>query len=240
MSTPKSRYEIVKNHIVTAIRAGDYVAGDRLPSEHELVRDLKISRMTVNRALRELADEGYVIRRAGLGSFVAPGRMRGKAIDIVSIRDDLAARGRAWSAEVVEQGMIAAPVDIANFMKTEKPLAFLRVVHFGDGEPVELEERWVNPAIAPDFLTEDYRTTTSTDHLLRVAPVLSAEHTVRAVLPLVGDRVALKIDRHSPCLEITRRTWTGAVPASFARLLYPGDRYELTAQFTNAGQQFKV
>lgn len=234
---PVPRYEQVKRHILDAIEAGDYDAGDKLPSENELVRALGVSRMTVNRALRELTEEGHILRRAGMGSFVADRRMRGHAADIQSIRGELAERGEAWSAEVLFQEEIALPKHVADEMDcTEGDKVFyLLIVHKGDDMPVELEERWVNPQVAPGLLDQDFEATTPTDYLLAVAPLLRAEHVVRAVAASPSEKRLLETKEGSPCLEIGRRTWTGGRVASYARLLYPGDRYELTARFSPVG-----
>ncbi|MFC4349162.1 histidine utilization repressor [Kordiimonas lipolytica] len=234
---PVPRYEQVKRHIMDAIEAGDYDAGDKLPSENELVRELSVSRMTVNRALRELTEEGHIVRRAGMGSFVADRRMRGHAADILSIRGELEARGEEWSATVLFQEEIALTKDVAVEMgrAAGDKVFYLLIVHKGDDMPIELEERWVNPEIAPELLAQDFTASTPTDYLLAVAPLLRAEHVVRAVAPTNKEQRLLEIEAGIPCLEISRRTWTGERVASYARLLYPGDRYELTARFSPVG-----
>lgn len=237
MNAPLTRYEVVKHHVLSSIESGAYEAGDKLPSENELVKSLNVSRMTVNRALRELTDEGYIIRRAGMGSFVAGRRMRGQAADIESIRDELASRGEVWSATVLAQSSVKASAAFAAEFGEETgiELYHLLILHKGNGTPIELEERWVNPTIAPDLLDEDFTRQTPTEYLLSVAPLLRAEHVVRAVAPSQREADLLEIELGTPCLEINRRTWTGTRVASFARLLYPGDRYELSARFSNVG-----
>ena len=71
MSDPASvpRYKMVRDHIIRNIRSGAWQADAKIPSENELVRELDVSRMTVNRALRELTAEGMLRRVQGLGSF---------------------------------------------------------------------------------------------------------------------------------------------------------------------------
>ena len=91
------------------------------------------------------------------------------------------------------------------------------------------------PDIAPELIAQDFTSQTPTDYLLAVAPLLRAEHVVRAVGASPFEGKHLEIGRGSPCLEISRRTWTGERVASYARLLYPGDRYELTARFSPVG-----
>lgn len=242
MSMPLSRYEAVKKHVLTSIEKGEYDAGDKLPSENDLVKAMGVSRMTVNRALRELTEEGHITRRAGMGSFVAGRRMRGFAADIVSIRDELTSRGQVWSATIEILCEVDAGKELAAVFgcAAEDKLYYLLVVHSGNRTPIELEERWVNPAVAPDILAQDFTRTTPTDYLLAVAPLLRAEHVVRALAASVEKEDLLDIPAGTPCLEITRKTWTGDRVASFAKLLYPGDRYELTAQFSNVGANASV
>lgn len=238
----ETRYEAVKRHVLDAIEAGEYGAGDKLPSENELVRTLQVSRMTVNRALRELTEEGHIVRRAGMGSFVAGRRMRGHAADIISIREELSGRGENWSALVQCLEECTAPVEISQEFSNglSARLFHTLVLHSGNGRPVELEDRWVNPEIAPDMLDQDFTDITPTEYLLSVAPLLRAEHVVRAVTPSNHEALLLGICEKTPCLEINRKTWTGSRVASVARLLYPGDRYELSAKFSNVGATIPI
>ena len=72
-----ARYLQVKHFILEQIAGGTLRAGARVPSENELTRTLAISRMTANRALRELAADGVLVRVAGVGTFVAEQRVHG-------------------------------------------------------------------------------------------------------------------------------------------------------------------
>src|SRR3546814_6131468 len=65
------RYAAIKQSICDAVRDGHLKPGDRVPSESELVKQFDVSRMTANRALRELQAAGVLVRRAGSGSFIA-------------------------------------------------------------------------------------------------------------------------------------------------------------------------
>ena len=57
--TPAPIYQRVKQAIVGQIRDGVWKPHQRVPSESELVNELGVSRMTINRALRELTNEGF-------------------------------------------------------------------------------------------------------------------------------------------------------------------------------------
>ena len=77
-------YQQLKDLIIGRISSGELKPRDRVPSENELVNAMNVSRMTANRALRELTDEGYVDRvylRAEIGhGFASIGREKGRHV----------------------------------------------------------------------------------------------------------------------------------------------------------------
>ena len=99
-STP--RYVVIKQSISDAVRDGRLQPGDRVPSEAELVQQFDVSRMTANRALRELQAAGVVVRRAGSGSFIAEPRPIGQMIEIRNIAEEIRERGHAYRARVIQ------------------------------------------------------------------------------------------------------------------------------------------
>ncbi len=234
-AAPIARYQAVKQHIMGLIYDGTLLVGDRVPSENELVKVLGISRMTVNRAFKELTEENHITRRAGLGSFVAEKRVHGEALKVANIRDELKARGETWSATV----LIAEMVKVSTYVAAEMivpsgaRLFRLKVVHKGDGVPIEIEDRIINPSIAPGIEEVDFTQITSAEFLLSVAPLLKAEHVIRAIAASPDAATLLDISEKDPCLMVQRRTWTGDMVASAANLTYPGNRYELTARFSS-------
>lgn len=70
-SHPDPMYKQVTDQIKDAIASGDLKPNDRLPSVRELSEALKVSSITIKRAYADLETDGYVLTRAGLGSFVA-------------------------------------------------------------------------------------------------------------------------------------------------------------------------
>ena len=72
--TPNAKplYQQLKELVQGAILAGIYLPGEKLESEREFIEKGNLSYPTVSRALRELAQEGYIIRKVGSGSFVCP------------------------------------------------------------------------------------------------------------------------------------------------------------------------
>ncbi len=68
---PDPMYKQVTDQVKDAIAGGILKPGDKLPSIRELSLELKISIITTKRAYSDLENEGYIITRPGLGSFVA-------------------------------------------------------------------------------------------------------------------------------------------------------------------------
>src|ERR1700759_1124800 len=104
-------YLQVKRHILDNIGSGKWGASSRVPSENDLVRSFGVSRMTANRALRELRDEGVLVRIAGVGSFVADGHARAHPRQIRGIADEIRDRGHVHRAEVVALEKVRASAE---------------------------------------------------------------------------------------------------------------------------------
>jgi GntR family transcriptional regulator, histidine utilization repressor len=105
------------------------------------------------------------------------------------------------------------------------------IVHFENDRPVQLEDRYVSPSLAPDYLTVDFGRTTPYDYLIKVAPLQEVEHLLRAVMPDERTRELLAMKHDEPSLLLIRRTWTAGQIASVARLYHPGSRYEMSGRF---------
>ena len=226
-------YLRVKRHILANIGSGKWAPSHRVPSENELVKSFGVSRMTANRALRELSDEGVLVRVAGVGSFVAEPKARAHPLEIRSIADEIRERGAVYRVEVVARERVRAVAKLAEDFRVapRTELYYSSLVHFEDGRPVQLEDRYVLASLAPDYLGIDFTRVTPHDYLIEAAPLQEAEHVLRAVLPDARTARWLEMKRTEPCLLVVRRTWSGNAIASVAKLHHPGSRYELSGRF---------
>ncbi len=233
LATPQPLYLKVKRHILANIHAGKWGTDARVPSENELVKAFGVSRMTANRALRELSDEGVLVRVAGVGSFVADRHAHGHPLKIRSIAEEIRERGHRHRAQVVALERVRAGEELAALFEVaaRTELFGSLLVHFENERPIQLEERHVLPQLAPDYLDQDFSRITPYDHLMRVAPLQEVEHTLRAAMPDERTRGLLDMQRQEPSLLVIRRTWALGRVASVARLHHPGPRYELSGRF---------
>jgi GntR family histidine utilization transcriptional repressor len=222
-----------KDYVLERIRAGAWPPGFRVPSENELVREFGISRMTVNRALRELMHEGFLNRVHGVGTFVRELPHQASLIELRNIAEEIRERGHSHSAQVVEKGEVAAAAELAARFERDRGAALFHVllVHAEDGTPVQIEDRFVNPAVAPDFLAQDFTAHTPTEYLVSVAPVGELEHVVKASMPTPRQQKLLHMAAGEPCLVMHRRSWSWGAVASVATMIYPAGRYELRGRY---------
>ena len=235
----KPRYQQLKDLIISRIATGELRPNDRVPSEHELVDAMNVSRMTANRALRELNDEGYVERIAGRGTFVSDLRAQSHLVAVQNIADEIAARGHAHACTVLRQSRQRARGEVAKALHVEQgaDVFHLLLVHAENGTPVQVEDRHVLASFAPECLEQDFTAMTPSAYLSSVAPLQEAEQVVRASMPNPAVRKHLAMGEGEPTLVIVRRTWSNGQPVTFGRFHHPGSRYELTGHYAPPGTQ---
>lgn len=227
------RYQQLKDFIIERISNGELQPSDRVPSENDLVRAMNVSRMTANRALRELTEEGLVERIAGRGTFVSDFRSRSHVLEVHNIADEIEARGHAHACHVVRASRQRARGEIAKALHVEQgaDVFHLLIVHSENGAPIQVEDRHIVADFAPDCLEQDFREITPSAYLTEIAPLAVAEQIVRAQLPNEAVRKRLQMKPGEPSLVVIRRTWSDGRPVTFARLHHPGSRYELTGRY---------
>ena len=237
MNVAKPRYQQLKDLIIGRISAGELRPSDRVPSENELVEAMSVSRMTANRALRELNDEGYVERIAGRGTFVSDFRSQSHLLEVQNIADEIHSRGHNHSSIVIRQSCQHARGEIATALHVDQgtDVFHLMLVHCENGSPIQVEDRHVLASFAPECPHQDFAAITPSAYLTSIAPLQEAEQVIRAAMPNAAVRQHLGMPEGEPALVVIRRTWSKGRPVTFARLHHPGSRYELTGHYTPPG-----
>lgn len=232
---PLPIYARVKKQIQQRINDGSWKSNDKIPSESDFVKHLGCSRMTINRALRELTQEGLLLRIQGVGSFVAEGQRHSALFQINNIADEIVARNHVHRAEILVLEKIKANAEQSMLMqKRVGDVLFHSVIlHFENDVPVQIEDRLVNAALLPEYLQQDFHQITPNAYLMANTPMTEGEHVVDAILATTEQCKWLKINKSEPCLQIRRRTWCNKQLISSARLIYPGSRYSLEGRFVS-------
>lgn len=226
-------YGKVKAFIKKRIISSTWKPGDPVPSESALMLQFGVSRMTVNRALRELMGEGMVTRIQGSGTFVAELHRISSTLTIRDIHEEVTERGHIHTVTVLLVEPEKASADLARSLGLVAGAQVFHsiLIHLENGVPIQYEDRYVNPAAAPAYLETDFTQITPTHHLLEVAPLTEASYSIEACLPSPAEARHLEIKPGEACLAMMRRTVSGANIASVARLVYPGSRYSFAGKF---------
>lgn len=230
----RPRYQVIKDFICQAIKDRTYPTGACIPPENELAKKFAVSRMTANRAIKELVATGLLVRHQGLGTFVTDIQAESPLLEIRNIADEIRERHHVYSNElyclneVQADEILAGRLGIAIGVRIYHSL----IVHKENGRPIQLEDRHVNAAIVPDYKDQDFTTSTPNHYLSKLFPLSEVEHIVEALLPSQREQDLLKISAATPCLLVNRRTWSSGRLISCARLVHPGNLYRLSSRST--------
>lgn len=180
-----------------------------------------------------VTSEGLIERVQGVGTFAAQLKRVSSTLTIRNLHDEIMSRGHRHDAQLHVLRQEAATKGLAQQLNLTEgaPVFHSVIVHHEDGVPLQLEDRFVNPACAPDYLAVDFKHTTPTQYLLEVAPLWEAQYTVEAALATPQEARWLGISAKDPCLVVVRRTVSQGTPITLVRLIHPGSRYQLDGQF---------
>jgi GntR family histidine utilization transcriptional repressor len=223
-------FQRIKDYLMGEIAAGTWKEGEVVPSELALVRQFGVSRMTVNRAVRELTAEQVLTRRQGSGTFVAPKKYQATLVEIKSIADEIRARGHVHrsSLRLLESSCATEALARQFALLAGSALFHSVIVHFEDEAPIQVEDRWVNPACAPLYLAQDFSVMTPNEHLMLAAPLQGATYSIEA-LPAPREVAGmLALEARQSCLVLKRRTTSMGQVASVVTMWHPGGLVQYT------------
>lgn len=225
---PTPAFQRIKDHVLARIGEGAWNEGDAIPPEMRLAEQFGVSRMTVNRALNELEAEGVLTRRKGAGTYVAPRKYQATLVEIRSIADEIRMRGHRHRSVLYRlERQRATKAMAAQFGLAPRGMLFHSLIlHYENDTPIQVEDRWVNPALVPAYLELDFGAVTANEHLMKVAPLQRVEYQIEARLPTAEVAGMLAIAADEPALVLRRRTFSRDAVASLAVLWHPGSRYQ--------------
>ncbi len=199
--------------------------GDLIPGEVELAEEFGCARATVNRALRELADSGLLDRKRKAGTRVALNPVRKATVEIPVIRQDVEARGKDYSFDVLDRKELApsAVLQQQYGLASSTQLLGLWTLHRADTMPFAYEERWINMAVVPEIADADLATLSANEWLVRNMPLLRGEFTFSAGNATGAESHLLNCPRDAAVFVVYRSTWVVDDAITAVRLVYgPG------------------
>ena len=246
-------YQRIKNAILDNIHSGKWQAGAAISTEMALAEEFGVSRMTVNRALKELSEERVLERRQGSGTFVAQQQFNHTFVEVRNIAQDLKSANRDYQAQVLSKRAITASmlddemrgkfdIDEAAFSSNANEtdsdtnsaeaaiLYEVKIIHFADGQPIQFEERWVDATKVPEFIEQDFSVVNTSDYLIAKSPLERGSYTIRALAAPDEIADALQIAPQSPTLVLCRQTYSAGQVLTFVKMWHAGDRYQFSGE----------
>jgi GntR family histidine utilization transcriptional repressor len=229
-----SLHQRILGDIQSHILSGQWEPGRRIPVEHELMEQYGCSRMTVNKALTQLARAGIIVRRRKVGSFVGKPHSQSAVLSIPDIKTEVDALGMPYRFEVIERHRRRATREDRALLGADEVVPVLELMcrHFAKDQPFCVEYRLINLQAVAGAAAETFSDISPGAWLLRQVPWNVAEHRIRAAGADADVAARLKVKTGSPCLVVERTTRNKTIPITFVRLSYPGNLHELVASFT--------
>jgi len=246
-------YQRIKSAILDNIHSGKWQAGEAISTEMALAKEFGVSRMTVNRALKELSQERVLERRQGSGTFVAQQQFNHTFVEVRNIAQDLKSANRNYQVHVVSKRIITASMlddemrdkfnideefvvsDVKDSISTtdsnEAAILYeVKIIHFADGQPIQFEERWVDATKVPDFIEQDFNVVNTSDYLIAKSPLERGSYIIQALAAPEEIAKALQIPVNSPTLVLRRRTYSAGQVLTFVKMWHAGDRYQFAGE----------
>lgn len=216
------------------ILSGEWAPGHRVPFEYELAQQYSCSRMTVNKALSQLAKAGLIERRRRSGSFVRRPQSQAAVLEIHDIKVEVQALGLPYSYALISREKRKSTAEDRVLLELEQaaPVLELTCLHRAGPRPFCLEQRLISLTAVPEAADESFEETAPGPWLVGHVPWSTAEHRIRATAAGEEVAVALEIEAGSACLAVERRTWSADHPVTQVCFTYAGDSHMLVARFT--------
>ena len=220
----------IEDWLAGQIAGGALVAGDRLPTEHDLAAWFGVSRMTLRHALAELAKRGLVTKAVGRhgGTFVAAAKLQQDLTTLAGFSEQLRRHGMVAGARVLSARSRPAgsAVRAALQIGAGDQVHEIRRIRLADGRPIALEHSLFPAARFPGML--DIRLDGSLYALLEVMYGLRPHRARESLEPVtagVREAEALEVDLGAPLMRVERTAYArSGEPLEFARDLFRGDR----------------
>lgn len=224
-------YRDIKRIVLDRIRSGTWQPDSLLPNEQELAAEFSCTRTTVNRALRELAEEGFLERRRKAGTRVLSSPQRQARFTIPLVRDEVEAAGGRYRYALVSAELQPAPEWLSARLQLlpGQRMMHVRCMHYSNNTPFQYEDRWIVVDSVPEVTQADFSVIGPNDWLVQTVPFTNVELTFlasRADATLAG---FLDVPEGEPIFTAERITWLQDRPVTFAKLYFAAG-YRMTTQ----------
>ncbi|WP_198590235.1 GntR family transcriptional regulator [Paracoccus zhejiangensis] len=216
-------WQAVRNEVLARIRSQEWSAGKLIPTEKQLATEWGCARATVNRALRDLAENGIVERRRKVGTRVSASPSLKASREISAIRSDIQALGAAFSYRLLRSERIGAPSGIARNLQIASgdPVQYVNAAFLADQVPYCCQVTWLNIAALPDLDGVDLSEGSAEEWLEHAIHPNHGRIAIMALPIEEGSAETMNLRPGTPVLTIERTDWSDSTPVAFSRQSFP-------------------
>ena len=228
------KYKIIETDIINAIQDGKFKPGEKLPGEVELCEKYNVSRVTVRKAILNLASAGKVYRRAGDGTYVSEKPYVNTTGQARSFSEDMIQNGKKPGSVLLNFKISKAKKNefIAEKLRLKENESFYEIerLRTGDGIPIAISYSYIPFKMMPDFNIDRVTSGSLYSYFneLYELDLVKKERTMSAVMPTKEQKKALKIS-DEPLLKVCHPSYTktGAI-VEYSETYYVGSRFVYT------------
>jgi GntR family transcriptional regulator, N-acetylglucosamine utilization regulator len=230
-------YYQIQQGLLERIRSGKLKPGEPVPSEEDIARQLRVSRMTARQALKTLCSLGVVFSERGKGTFVSGLKLEKNIRQVLSFSQDMLARGARPRSVVIAFEKVRADSKVAEALQLgpKEQVILLRRVRMADSLPMGVETAYLPHRLFPDLLDKFDPQTSLYQALAQFygVQIVIADEIVEASLAGTEEARLMRVAKGSPVFLFTRTSHLASgTPVEFVRSVYRGDRYELVNRLT--------
>jgi GntR family histidine utilization transcriptional repressor len=205
-------WQDIEAEVLARIRRRDWPPGSAIPHEADLAVEFGVARATVNRALRSLAEAGWLDRRRKAGTRVAAHPVRKAVLTIPILRTEIEATGATYAYRLLHR-------------EERDDVLHVTSLHLADGAPYAHESRRVNLATVPAIRAVDLAAESANAWLVANAPFSRGDYAVGADSADAAMAAVMRAPAGTALVTVDRTTWDGPDWITTVRITFrPGHR----------------
>ncbi|MEM6303243.1 MAG: GntR family transcriptional regulator [Pseudomonadota bacterium] len=208
-------WQDIQAEALRRIQAREWPPGAQIPKEEALAKELGVARATVNRALRALAEDGWLERRRRAGTRVALSPQRRAQMSVPIVRQEVEDAGKTYDYKLLHEDQ-------------RGPELWLHALHLADGRPYALEDRVIHLDVVPQAAEADFTEVSANEWLVQNAPFERGTLEYSAEAAGSFERTYLACPPDMPLMILTRETFAEAGQITRVRTAFaPGRSLKL-------------
>ena len=199
----------IQTEVLERIHSRTWKPGETIPKEIELANEFGCSRVTVNRALRTLADRGILERKRKIGTRVALYPTSNAIFKISLIRKEIENQGNIYDYKLIKPYPVVSKKqrEIPGQIKDNSQIVFVRALHQSNKTPFVVEDRWINTAVVPNAIDQSFEKFSPNEWLLENVPYTHGEFSFSAINCSMENSSLLNINKGNAVFQIERTTF---------------------------------